>query len=349
MGLMSNLSQFIGGAAEAGGDILQRDRESAVRQNEYQNNAQFTADLQVKRDEAIRLAREAMDIRTEGRAHTAKLDEETRVNSPEYLERSRTTDLAKRRGIMSNELELAPDAGRVDAAKFAAGAPTRKAKNDEDLQTWKDQFSAKSATELEADIKRMNDPKYLQGKAKEAAAGRDPNSASLHKVQLEAAKLALDEKKAEIKMPPAVKAQAEAYREQLKGKTAIIDKAMVEGTATPEGLKALEAQRDALNKKVEEIYRPYLGDKAPAEQAPPKQAPPPDGTRGKIDGVMGTVINGQFVPDKPKPAAKQDKRVSKALPRSFDEIPGVEDTSTKVGSGLELMLDDRARKFAANR
>lgn len=342
---MGLLSGFIGGAAQAGGEILQRERESATRRDE----AQFSSDLAERRERALAELREEQTVRAEGRQVTARREEETYQASPERIAQVVGADKAKSEGLIGNRIALAPKDAQATQAEFEAGAPTRQAAQKEKLTFTLDEYRQKSAAELEAEVKKLNDPKYLQGKAREAAAGRDPNSAALHKVQLETAQLALKERQAEGKMPPAAKLLAEPIKKEMDVIATAIAKAQAENMFDPtsDNGKALLARHADASSRLTALIRPYLGDKAPAEPAAPKQTPPPDGTRGKIDGVMGTVINGQFVPDGPKPkAAPPAKPASKALPRSFDEIPGVEDTSTKVSSGVGLLSQDRARLFA---
>lgn len=343
MGILSN---FIAGAAGAGGDILQRNRESAGRQEEYQNNARFADDLAGRRAETVRQAQEEMGIRAEGRAVDARRAEEAYQATPERVDQQVGAKNRMEKGILAGAAERAPGEAALAKTKFDLGKDVRAATAAEGLQVWKDQFAVKTEAELSADIKRMNDPKYLQGKAREAAAGRDPNSAALHKVQLEAAQMALKEKQEEAKIPAAVKDEIAGLRELIKGKSAIIDKAKVEGTATPDGLKEMEAEKSAMAARVSQLRNNYLPESLRTPDKA-KSAPnaPPDGTRGKVDGVMGTVINGQFVPDGAKPA-KPMKPTSRTLPRSFDDIPGVEDVTPRVSSGAALMSPERTKLFA---
>lgn len=134
----------------------------------------------------------------------------------------------------------------------------RQAEAAEKLVMWKDEYGAKTAAQLEAEITKLNDPKYLAGKSKEAAAGRDPNSAALARVQLEGARLALKEKQEESKLPAAVKDEIAGLRELLKGKSAIIDKATVEGMASPEGIAKLEAEKSAIGARISQLRNNYL-------------------------------------------------------------------------------------------
>lgn len=249
MGILAN---FIGGAAEAGGNILQRQRESDADLQKQQQYAKYNDDLARARELTT------MELRKQ-----YEQERDQYLSSPEYLEMQAKAEAAKATAKLDTEAALIPKKAANVAAEFDAGASTREKANKERLTFTLDEYRQKTSAELEAEIKKLNDPKYLQGKAREAAAGRDPNSAALHRVQLEAAQLALKEKQAEAKMPPAVKELANAYREQLKSKAAAIDKAVADGSIIPDGLKSLETQRDALSRKVEELYRPYLGDKAP--------------------------------------------------------------------------------------
>lgn len=336
MGILSN---FIGGAAEAGGNILQRQRESDVELQKQQQYAKYADDLARAREQTT------MELRKQ-----YEQERDQYLASPEYLEMQAKAEAAKATSKLDTEAALIPKKAANVAAEFDAGASTREKANKERLTFTLDEYRQKTAAELEADIKKLNDPKYLQGKAREAAAGRDPNSAALLRVQLESAQLALMEKKTEAKIPPAVKGSIASIQEQAKAISAAITRAELDGTASPEAVQKYQTRLSELNGQITRLYAPYLSERdrasiAPTSQNPP---PPPDGTRGSVDGVPGTVINGKFVPDgaKPKPSSKQEKPASKALPRSFDEIPGVEDASTKVSSGVGLLSPERARLYA---
>ena len=276
MGILSN---FIGGAAQAGGEILQRNRESATRQEEFQNNARFSDELSAKRAEAIRQAQ-----------HQYKLDEEARMASPEYLAREAATEASRATAKLDTEAALIPKKAANVAAEFDAGASTREKANKERLTFTLDEYRQKTAAELEADIKKLNDPKYLQGKAKEAAAGRDPNSAALHRVQLETAQMALMEKKAEAKIPPAVKGSIASIQKQADAISAAITKAELDGSASPEAVQKYQTRLSELNGQITKLYEPYLSERDRASLAPKAAAGGMQDVRvgGKVIGKAST-------------------------------------------------------------
>lgn len=255
MGILSN---FIGGAAQAGGDILQKQRESDVDLNKQKSYADYSNDLAMKREQALATLREEQTIRAEGRQVDARRSEEAYQASPDRIDQLTAADARKQGGIINNRISLAPQAAKAGMAEFEAGAPMRKAEAAEKLILWKEEYGAKTAAQLEAEITKLNDPKYLSGKSKEAAAGRDPNSATLARIQLEGARLALKEKQEEAKLPAAVKDEIAGLRELLKGKSAIIDKATVEGMSSPEGIAKLEAEKSAISKRISQLREPYL-------------------------------------------------------------------------------------------
>ena len=271
MGILSN---FIGAAAGAGGEIMQRQREADVDLAKQKSYAEYASELDLKKQTALEILREERGVREADRGVTrqtardkelrdANLAEEKRKQGPDYIAAQTAADLAKNQGILKNRVALAPETAAATDAEFKAGAGTREAAQKEKLSFALDEFRQKTAAELQADIARLNDPKYLAGKSKEAAAGRDPNSAALHKVQLEAANLALSEKKAEMKMPPAVRNQADVYKEQFKAINKAIYDATASGMTTPGGLNELRKEQAGVVKKIEDLYLPYIGDKAP--------------------------------------------------------------------------------------
>lgn len=151
--------------------------------------------------------------------------------------------------------------GEANLAKFEAEAPVRRQQASEAL----DHARGLSQIELEKAVslanektKQMNDPAYLSGVKKETEARRDHSGDALRSLQTEAAKIALEEKKAEVVMPYANRQAAESLKEQIKKKGEIIDKATVDGSATPEGIAKLEADKAAMSKKLGEMYKPFM-------------------------------------------------------------------------------------------
>lgn len=290
------MSNFIGAAAGAGGDIMQRQREADVEVASRKSIAEYTSELDRKKQEAIMALQQQYKIGDEGRAVDARRAEEAHQASPERITQLVGAERAKGEGLMANRIALAPKAGEAERAEFDAGKGVRKDKQEEALTFKLDEFSRKSTADLEADVKRMNDPKYLQGKAREAAAGRDPNSAALHRVQLQTAQLALKEKQAENKIPPGVKLMAEPIKKEMDLIAAAIAKAQAEDqfNATSDNGKALLTRHAEASRKLSDLLAPHLGPEAKkslevaAPAAPKNGWDPATGSVFKDGKTIGT-------------------------------------------------------------
>lgn len=350
MGILSNfIMGGIGGAAQAGGEILQKQRESDVDLAKQKSFADYASALDTKKLTEIEALRQRNKVDDEGRAVLARREEETYQTSPDRINQLTGAEKLKSEGILGNRVALAPKTAEATQAEFDAGKATRDAVQKEKLSFALDEFRQKSTAELEAEIKKMNDPKYLQGKTKEAAAGRDPNSAALHQVQLEAAQMALKEKKEEAKIPAAVKDEIAGLRELIKGKSAIIDRAVADGSATPEGLAKLESEKSAMGARVTQLRNDYLPEGLRTPDKAAKLVPAPQtaidrlianpGKAADFDQLFGPGAAAAVLKNAP---AK--KSVSKPLPRSMGDIPGVVDGG-RVSRGIELLPTDQAKLF----
>lgn len=82
------------------------------------------------------------------------------------------------------------------------------------------------------------------------------------------------------------------------------------------------------------------------DPAPDKKAPPPDGTRGTVDGVVGTVINGKFVPDVKETRGKNTTKTrdpniptfstfEKEMPASQAELVAAQNAVEEAKSRME--------------
>lgn len=256
MGLMD----FVGNAALTGSAMLGRQNEIDEKGAEQERLARIQADLQADMEKTRLQLREEFDSR--------KLQRE---QSPEAIQAAVNADTSRAKLTLEGKRGLIDSQAKLDSEQYDAGAELRKKTADDALNSWKSQYQAKSAVELDAEVKKLNDPKYLAGKAKETRAGHIDDNAGLRNIQIEAAKIALEEQKAIGKMPPAVKQMASAYQEQLKSLSATIDKGTLENTATPDGLKALEEKRTALSNKLSETLAPYMGNKVAAGATATKQ------------------------------------------------------------------------------
>lgn len=149
------------------------------------------------------------------------------------------------------------------------------------LQQQFEKENREAKAKAEAERNKVLDDRWLLEfdlKKKESAA-----NAGLKSIQAEAARLDLQIKGAETRMPPGVRAQADALRENLKIAQSALAKAQAEGTFVPEsaGAQALLRQVGDATTQLQRLLAPYSGP-AGAGQANPfgeikdgKGAPPP--------------------------------------------------------------------------
>lgn len=320
MGIMDGI------AAAAGGVVNMMDKreeeQTQVRRDERQN------ELALIRAEAVAKLQQRM-----------AQEEEDRKFSPEYLDKAGEADKYKATKALETRKGLMGQTADVAMGEYQAGAPLREQKKTEDLANWKSQYQAQTEAELQASIKKMNDPAYLAGKSKEARATHIDDGAGLRGIQMQAAQMALDEKRAEMKMPPAVKELAGSYREQLKSLSAVIDKGTLDGTSTPEGIKALEDKRTALSKKLSDTLQPYMGDKVKPEEDKAEPSVKYDAQgNAYVRGPDGKAVLKSSADKAAKPAEKPP------APKSADTGPKEGDTRTMTagrGQGSKTQVYKR--------
>lgn len=248
------LFSALGGAAGAGADMLQENRRQVANISGQKDMANFNDQLVRKREEAMAQLRQKYER-----------DAALWKNSPEALASEATGNRTRAENTLGLRGDMAGKTAAVAEQEYDAGKGLR----DKQFSSEMANMRAKSTAELETFIAKGSNPEFLKATRSIAEAGRDRSSDAAKSVQLQLAQLALDEKKAEIKMPPAVKAQAEALRDQVKAKSAIIDKAVADGTASPEGLKKLETERGELSQRITSLYAPYIPKIEGAEEKPP--------------------------------------------------------------------------------
>ena len=333
MGILSN---FIGSAATAGGEIMQRQREADVAVQSQKTLAEYNNELALKREETIRQAREEQGIREAGRAGErltardkelldARLTEEDRVLGQTHIKKVGDADKAKAQVTLANRVALAPDAAAATEAEFRAGAPMRKAAEDEKQTFSLEAFKSKSLAERQAEVDKLNDPKYQQGIAAEARAKRDPSLAAAAGVQLKIAQLALAEKQAEAKIPPAVRLALEPYKKEMD----LVGKAIAEAQGTnmfdaaSQNGKDLLARHSAAAKAYSDKLTPFLpeGLKTPEKAA----AGGPD---VKYDAQGRAYVRG---PDG-KPMLKSDAEKATAKPADKPKSTQPADTPRDQGT-----------------
>lgn len=114
---------------------------------------------------------------------------------------------------------------------------------------------------------------------------------------------------------------------------------------SPEQRTVLEGQFKALDASRTQA-RAELLKLAGVEPTTAKQSPPPDGTRGIVDGVVGTVINGKFVPDVKETKGKNTTKTrdpniptfstfEKEMPASQAELVAAQNAVEEAKSRME--------------
>lgn len=225
---MGLLLAGLAGAAEQGIDSINKQQvidAQAERDAKMVESQKSLADynsklMQTRERESAKLRQEML------------VEEENRKQSPEYI------------AAQSKAAESVYDAGGSLRAKQAQEALAN--------------YRLKSSAELESEISKLSDPKYLEGKKAEARATHINDSAGLIKAQTELAQQVLEEKKAELKMPYAQRQNATFLQNQILAKSKAIDTLTGSGTGTPDGLAALNKESADLNRQLTEIYKPYL-------------------------------------------------------------------------------------------
>lgn len=181
MGILSN---FIGGAAEAGGNILQRQRESDVELQKQQQYAKYADDLARARELTT------MELRKQ-----YEQERDQYLASPEYLEMQAKAEAAKATAKVDTEEKLAPrtrairieDAKAVKKAEFdpEIQALMRKAENEKltAAEQAKLDFYSKNKTAIVGQIRDEARARHIESAGSLA-------QAALAKVQLENAQTA---------------------------------------------------------------------------------------------------------------------------------------------------------------
>lgn len=241
---MGLLMGALGGLAEVGLNQAQDQRRADIQserdlaQEETNKRlAQYNSDLVVTRAEALEKIRAA-----------GVIAEEARKRDPKY------------------QAEVAAASKNA----YTLDAPLRQLKVDDVISDYR----KKSEVDLETEIKKLTNPKFISGTKAFKEATRDTSGDALRNVQIQAARLALEEKQAEIKMPYADRQAAESLKEQLKSKSAVIDKVTADGSGTPEGIAQLQKEMADLSKELAKVYEPFRSKTATSgKEDQPKTAP----------------------------------------------------------------------------
>lgn len=288
MGLMNGISA----AGYAGGEIFARgalvDQQAAI---------------QAERDKRL-----------------AEMQEQATIRGEQRGIQNRATE----RGLIVDEtVANAPKLRDVKAGDIKAEAM---AKLDPEIQALQNKAKTEALTaeeQAKLNFYEANKDKILARKSAEAAAGRDPLSAKLHEIQIQAAQIELDYKRQETKLPPAVKSRAESMRDEIKTISSAIAKAQAEGMfdANSDNAGALTKRYETLTGQLDKLLSPYYGDKAPK---PAADQPKPSKGAATTEQIMGYA-----------------KRTNKTLQQAMDafkqsgyDVSGVQLPASREAGGL---------------
>lgn len=296
----------LAGAGKAAGEIADANTKLWGQQElEAQR-----ADIAAKRDAALAAMQEQSSIRAEGRGLVNRAQErknvfdETMTNAP-ALRQVKTEDAKAAKMV-----ELDPE----------IQALMRKAENEK----------LTSAEQAKLDFYTQNKKEILGKKRDEARAGDIDHGAGLRSVQIDIAKLSLAEKQAEAKMPPAVKAQAEALREQIRAKAGVIDKATVDGMADPAGVAKLQKERDVLSAQVAALYAPYIPGAAKPEAPKPDNSTPDPFPKGTIKNGFEYLGGGVNNKDNWKPVEREKPKKTGLVESVTEYVPPPNSPAAKI-------------------
>lgn len=288
MGLMNGISA----AAYAGGEIFAR---GAL--------ADQQASIQAERDKRL-----------------AEMQEQASIRGEQRDIQNRATE----RGLILDEtVANAPKLRDVKAGDIKAEAM---AKLDPEITALQNKAKTEALTaeeQAKLDFYETNKSKILARKSAEAAAGRDPLSAKLHEIQIQAAQIELDYKKQETKLPPAVKSRADSMRDEIKTISSAIAKAQADGMfdANSDNAASLAKRYETLTGQLDKLLTPYYGDKAPK---PTTDQPKPSKGAATTEQIMGYA----------KRAGLSPQRAMEEARKSGYDVTGVQLPASREAGGL---------------
>lgn len=317
MGILSN---FIGGFAGAGGEILQRERESGVRVKENQDIARFNDELATKREQTLAALRNQYQIDSEGRAEERTIAGEQRGLTNRATERQNIVD------------ETVTNAPKLRDVKVEDAKAVKRAEFDPEIQALMRKAETEKLTASEQaklDFYNQNRDAIIKQTRDEAEARRDRSGDGLRALQMESARIKLGMEKAEAKLPPAVKGSIASIQKQADAISAAITKAELDGSASPEAVQKYQARLSELNGQITKLYEPYLSERDRASLAPKAAAGGMQDVR-----VGGKVIGQASTPEEAQALVAAFRKTGKAVPQ-----PGTKDAPAPAGPPVDRLRD----------
>ncbi len=240
------LRGLIGGVSKAAGQVADN---RITRYTAERVAAERNAADQAKEDRI-----EATQKRAEGRAVTARRDEESYQASPKRIQQLIDAQDTMDSGLITSRTNRATALAGANAAEFDADKGTRDKEFEERLA------NARKLSEdaLEQKIAELSNPELIA--AQEAA---NPGAARSRKIALETAELVLAQQKAVAIIPPAEKLQYEALQADLEIISKAIAKAQAEGlwdAEEPSVIQQLE-DRARISGEITRLLSPYMAQR----------------------------------------------------------------------------------------
>lgn len=316
MGILSN---FIGGAAEAGGNILQRQRESDADLQKQQQYAKYNDDLARARELTT------MELRKQ-----YEQERDQYLSSPEYLEMQAKAESAKATSKMDTDEKLAPRARAIKVDDYKAGEMAKLDPEIQALQRKAETERLTAAEQSKLDFYTRNEATIRKQTRDEARDKHIDTGAGLRALQIQNEQIKLDLAKSEAKIPPAVRGSIAAIQKQADAISAEITKAELAGNASPEAVQKYQARLSELNGQITKLYAPYLDEKARESLAP---ATAPKGPAwdsdtgnvivdGKVIGKAKTAAEAKaIVASGGKPGGTVPQRPEKPVPQPKESTP----------------------------
>lgn len=185
------------------------------------------------------------------------------------------------------------------------------------------------------DFYGKNRDAVLGKKRDEAAAGRNPLEDRTANLKLEMAKIDLEYKKQEAKLPPAIKARAESVRDEIKTINAAIAKAQAEGMfdANSDNAKSLMDSYAAKAKQLDQLLSPYYGEKGPKAD---------DKTKQDVR-VGGQVIGQASTPEEAQAMAAEYAKTRKAGGKAAPKADNAPDYNEAGYADVQATIDGAKR------
>lgn len=382
---MSLFASFLGNAANAGAEYLGNEIKNENQMKRDEALERMREELLIKRTETIEAMKRSRDLKAGqdisaeadiiGKARIDKDVQSKMAADPELngMQPGDQEALDKATPKQLKEVGLMDTYSRASRQDDVATAATKLGYKEE-AQLARGQQQIENARDVNermilANEKRSEHDMRRDENADKRATNADAyNNKHLDEIirHNKALEGAARERSGAEKLSPAAKVQLEiassrvgsAQKEESLAATALNIISKEGQMADPVKLKeAKDAYGDA-KKNVTNAFdlynktgKAHLGEswKELETTQPEKQKPPPDGTRGQVGGVMGTVVKGEFVPDsKPNKDVAKGKQRDPSIPE-FSTFNKTESASSSELASAQQAVDSAKSQMEVSR